>query len=413
MPGEKVMGLQVLKLYFFKKSAAWRHGLRMGMLVTMALISSLLWAADGADQSGDSTVGAAVIIDGATIFDDVIYDSSQQTPDSAAGDGSAPVMDEQTALEISQQLTRFEENLALLESEEGPYDGSLIEALLDMGRYYTQISQHQSAAEVFERALNITRISGGLLSPQQLPVLEELIDAHKAAGAWQLADDREHLSYYLNTRLHANGTQAYADAAVALGEWKMQALRGNLLGNSALGNIREVENLREVYRLALLSPEGSEMPDPRPQGQSDADPAMSKQTRFALLYGKALAEYNLAEYSLRTLPMNMGRSVERYISEYVCTDVVGANGQVARSCATVRRENPQYREMEMQRDLYRNRVKSAMVALEGSVDEMRSLLATEPALQAADGAPAQQRLDELMTLYSTVNRAFRRSDMLW
>lgn len=155
------------------------------------------------------------------------------------------------------------------------------------------------------------------------------------------------------------------------------------------------------------------MPDPRPPGQSDADPAMSKQTRFALLYGKALAEYNLAEYSLRTLPMNMGRSVERYISEYVCTDVVGANGQVARSCATVRRENPQYREMEMQRDLYRNRVKSAMVALEGSVDEMRTLLATEPALQAADGVPAQQRLDELMTLYSTVNRAFRRSDMLW
>ncbi|MDO8273552.1 MAG: hypothetical protein Q7U82_16780, partial [Gammaproteobacteria bacterium] len=116
----------------------------MSVLVTMALIGSPLWAADGADQPGDAAVGATVVIDGSTIFDDVIYDGSQQAPASAAGENSAPVMDEQTALEISQQLTRFEENLATLESEAGPYDVSLIEALLDMGRYYTQISQHQS-----------------------------------------------------------------------------------------------------------------------------------------------------------------------------------------------------------------------------------------------------------------------------
>lgn len=383
------------------------------MLVTMSLFGSPLRAADGADQPGDATLGAAVVIDGATIFDDVIYDGSQQAPPSAAAENNVPAVDEQTALEISQQLTRFEENLAALEGEAGPYDISLIEALLDMGRYYTQISQHQAAAEVFERALNITRISDSLLSPQQLPVLEELIEAHKAAGDWQLADDREHLAYYLNTRLHANGTQAYADAAVALGEWKMQALRGNLLGNSTPGNIREVENLREIYRLALVSPVDREMPEHSFPEQDLSEPAMSTQTRFVLLYGKALTEYNLAEYSLRTLPMHMQRPVERYISEYVCTDVVGANGQVSRSCATVRRENPQYREMEMQRDLYRNRIKSAMVALEGSLDEMHALLATEPALQAPDGIPAQQRVDELITLHNTVNRAFRRSDMLW
>lgn len=402
------MGLQVLELCYSKKSTAWRLGSGLVMLVTLAIIGSPLWAADGTDQSGDATVGAAVVIDGATIFDDVIYDGSQQPPASPAGENSAPAMDEQTALEISQQLTRFEENLAILESEAGPYDVSLIEALLDMGRYYSQISQHQSAAEVFERALNITRISNGLLSPQQLPVLEELIEAHKAAGAWQLADDREHLAYYLNTRLHAPGTQANADAAVALGEWKMQALRGNLLGNSALGNIREVENLREVYRLALASPVASEVPE-----QDLSEPTMSKQTRFALLYGKALTEYNLAEYSLRTLPFQLERPVERFISEYVCTDVVGANGQVSRSCATVRRENPQYREMEMQRDLYRERIRSAMAALEASVDEMHALLASDPALQAPDGVPAQQRLDELTTLQGTVNRAFRRSEILW
>lgn len=382
------MGLQVLELCFFKISTAWRHGLYVVTLVTTVMIASPSLAADGTDQSGDATVGAA-------------------------GDNSAPVVDEQTALDISQQLTRFEENLATLESAAGPYDVSLIEALLDMGRYYMQISQHQSAAEVFERALNITRISDGLLSPQQLPVLEKLIEAHKAAGAWQLADDREHLAYYLNSRLHAPGTQAYADAAVALGEWKMLALRGNLLGNSALGNIREVENLREIYRLALVSPVGSEMPKQNLPVQNLSEPAMSKQTLFALLYGKALTEYNLAEYSLRTLPMQMQRPVERYISEYVCTDVVGGNGQVSRSCATVRRENPLYREMEMQRDFYRNRIKSAMVALEDSVDEMHALLATDPALQAPDGIPAQQRLDELTTLHRTVNRAFRRSAILW
>ena len=348
------------------------------------------------DNPGGPSVGGAVIIDGATTFNDVIHDGSQ-VPPANGGDQAAPGVDEQTALEISQQLTRFEENLAALESESGPYDISLIEALLDMGHYFSQIGQHQSAAEVFERALNITRISDGLLSPQQLLVLEELISAHKSAGAWQLADDREHLAFYLNTRLHAAGTQDYADAAIALGEWKMQALRGNLLGNSALGNIREVENLREVYGVALMG----------------ADQSMSTQSRFALLYGKALTEYNLAEYSLRTLPNQMQRPVERFISEYICTDVVGPSGQVSRRCATVRRENPLYREMEMQRDQYRDRIRSALMALDASMGEMQLLLTANPTLQTNDGIPAQQRLDELTTLFATVNRAYRRIDLLW
>ncbi|MES3006935.1 MAG: tetratricopeptide repeat protein [Pseudomonadota bacterium] len=393
--------------------------------MALALGAIPLWAADGVatpDQTGGAAVGAAVVIDGATIFDDVIYDGSQPSP--AVDPAAAPVVDEQTALEISRQLTLFEENLAALESNAGPYDVSLIEALLDMGRYYTQIGQHQSAAAVFERALNITRISDGLLSPQQLPVLQELTAAHKAAGAWQEVDDREQLAYYLNTRLHAPGTQAYAEAVVALGDWKLQALRGNLLGDSSLSNIRQIEELYEIYGSALSRISGAEFGAPLAQvsragslpqdggAASTAEQAMSRQAHFSLLYGRALTEYYLADYSLRTLPFQIERPVERYISEYVCADVVNGDGQVVRSCATVRRENPQYREIEMQRDLYRSRIRSALQALDSSVDELHALLATEPSLQAADGVPAQQRVDELTTLSSDINRAYRRSDLL-
>jgi hypothetical protein len=53
------------------------------------------------------------------------------------------------------------------------------------------------------------------------------------------------------------------------------------------------------------------------------------------------------------------------------------------------------------------------MALDASMGEMQLLLTANPTLQTNDGFPAQQRLDELTTLFATVNRAYRRIDLLW
>lgn len=312
-------------------------------------------------------------------------------------------LDEETALEISRQIGLYQANMEALESEFGPYDSNLIEILKDMGRFSSDLGQFQAAAELFERALSITRISDGLYSPLQIEVLVQLISAYKAAGDWQAADDKEHLALHIETRLYEPGSQAYAKAVLAFGQWKLQAVRGNLLQRSALANMRDIEDLQYTYALALG--DGTALPE-------SAEP-MFPQTRFDLLYGKAYAEAQLADYFLRSVPLGLDRTVQRYVSEYVCRDVVTATGQVTQSCGTVRRENPRYREYEMQKQQYRERIQFAMTSTQRTIDELQALVDSTPNLQSMNDGAAAIRLEELRTLYANINRDYRRSVMRW
>lgn len=312
-------------------------------------------------------------------------------------------LDEQSALQISRQISLYQENMVALESEFGPYDQSLIEVLKDMGRFYLDLGQFQAAAELFERALSITRISDGLYSSSQIEVLVQLIKAYKAAGDWQAADDKEHLALHIETRLYEPGSQAYANAVLAFGQWKVQAVRGNLLQRSPLANMRDIEDLQYAYALALG--DGTALPE-------NTVPMLA-QTRFDLLYGKAFAEAQLADYFLRSVPMGLDRPVARYVSEYVCRDVVTATGQVTQSCGTVRRENPRYRDYEMQKQQYRDRIQFAVTLTQRTIEELQALVDSTPNLQTMNDGAAAARLEELRTLAANINRDYRRSVMRW
>lgn len=328
-------------------------------------------------------------------------DASLENPEQGA-DGMLE-LDEQTALKISRQISLYQESLQALESELGPYDPSLIEVLKDLGRYYLDLGQFQSAAALFERALSITRISNGLYSPSQIEVLVRLISAYKAAGDWQAADDKEHLALHIETRLYEPGSQAYADAVLAFAEWKLQAIRGNLLQRTALANMRDIEDLQSHYALAL--------------GYGDiltenAVP-LRAQTRFDLLYGKAYAEAQMADYALHSVPLGLDRPIARYISEYVCRDIVTSTGQVTQRCGTVRRENPRYREYEMQKQFYRDRIQYALTSVKQTIEELQALVDSTPYLQTMNNGAAAARLEELRTLQANINRDYRRSVMRW
>lgn len=319
-------------------------------------------------------------------------------------DSPAVVLDEATALEISRQLSLHQETLQAIESEFGPFHPSLIEALKDLGRYYMSIGQFQSAAEIYERALGLSRISDGLYSESQLPILQDLINAQKVAGQWAKADDKEHLALHIKTRLNKPGTQAYADAVLAFGDWKIQAVRGNLMQRSSLANLRDIDALPALYRQALGERRGDEAPPLL---------EISPQTQFDLLYGKAYAQAQLADYTLHNIPLGLGRPVERFVSEYVCRDIVNAAGQVGQSCGMVRRENPQYRDYEMQRQFYRDRIQTSVNDLQRSIEQMQALLVAETALQSTNSGAAAARVAELQAMQANLNRDYRRSVMRW
>jgi tetratricopeptide (TPR) repeat protein len=315
--------------------------------------------------------------------------------------------DETAVLEISRQITLFEDNIVVLESEQGPYDINLVEMLMGLGRYHNQLGQHQAAADAFERAFNITRIGYGLYSAQQLDALGALSMSYKAAAEWRKADDKEYLAFHLNARLYEQGSQAYADAVLSFAQWRMQAVRDNLLRQSPLANMRDIEELLALYRAALYVPDVAMGEHPL---MTDG---LSVVSRLEILYAKAQAEYRLADYALDSVPRGLDRPVDPYVTEYVCSDVVGADGQVSRRCGTVRRENPVYRQYEMQRRLHRDRVRMSMASMQATIQEFQSLAAQNPDLSFSDGRQLPPVSEELGAMQSALERSFRRSAVRW
>jgi hypothetical protein len=113
------------------------------------------------------------------------------------------------------------------------------------------------------------------------------------------------------------------------------------------------------------------------------------------------------------VPLGLDRPVERYVSEFVCRDVVGQNGQVAQQCGTVRRENPAYREWEMQRQMYSDRIRYAVSSLEQSVRAAQAILVDNPALLTGADAIPTTRMEDLLAMQQRVERDYRRSRMDW
>jgi hypothetical protein len=132
--------------------------------------------------------------------DDQPVDAANVATDVADGPAPDPEAEARRSREISAALEQFENSIATLEGEQGPFDPGLIEVLRDFARYQGELGQHAAAADLFERALAITRISHGLRSPEQVLVLQGLIDAHMAAGNWDLADDRADVDDERSTR---------------------------------------------------------------------------------------------------------------------------------------------------------------------------------------------------------------------
>jgi len=171
--------------------------------------------------------------------------------------------------------------------------------------------------------------------------------------------------------------------------------------------MRDIEALQALYT-EVLFPRAQ---DPAEGGQ--APRPLEGRERFELLHARAVTEFQLAQFAMRSTPLGLNRPVERYVSEFVCRDVVGQNGQVVQQCGTVRRENPAYREWEMQRQMYSDRIRYAVNSLDESVKAAQDVLAQNPALLSGDDAIPVTRMEDLLALQQRAQRDYRRSRMDW
>ena len=89
------------------------------------------------------------------------------------------------AAQAGESVTRYEDEVAALQSLYGASDPRLGEALLGLGLSYRDAGRHEDAAAAFKRGLHIIRMNDGLHSLVQLPYLEHLIEENSALGNWE------------------------------------------------------------------------------------------------------------------------------------------------------------------------------------------------------------------------------------
>jgi len=112
--------------------------------------------------------------------------------------------------------------IALLESEYGAYSPALPERLLSLGLALQQEGRHGEAASVFKRGTHLARVSSGLYSTEQLPLLESEIRSLHALADYRTVDERQRYLYRVQERALKDPGQRAA-ALLQQADWQRQA----------------------------------------------------------------------------------------------------------------------------------------------------------------------------------------------
>src|SRR5210317_354630 len=114
-----------------------------------------------------------------------IQETAEQSEDAtmpAESEAVIPLSPEQQekilqAMANREQYTQLINQLEL-EAGADAYRPALSQAYMDLGLTLQTLEQHDEAAEAFDKALQSVRISDGLNSPLQLPMLQELYNSN-------------------------------------------------------------------------------------------------------------------------------------------------------------------------------------------------------------------------------------------
>jgi len=109
---------------------------------------------------------------------------------------------QQVYLQRLQDIGSYEQALEELEYEGGAWSQEVAQELETLGTLLQEQGQYEQAIKVFDRAVHINRVNHGLFSPQQVPLVERVVDGHVALGQWRDADQQQQYAFYIQTRAY-------------------------------------------------------------------------------------------------------------------------------------------------------------------------------------------------------------------
>ena len=149
---------------------------------------------------------------------------------------------------VDKQLQLVED----LESQYGPYDIRLKEALKGLGFQLKKSGEFHAAGEAYQRALHVSRINEGLYNESQLSIVERLIEVDQQMARWEQVNDHYGYLEHLYKRLYQKDDPRLEQGLRKVVAWHFDASNFNLNG-------QRVEHLRKAHGLLKLRLEIAEL----------------------------------------------------------------------------------------------------------------------------------------------------------
>lgn len=125
--------------------------------------------------------------------------------------------------QVLASIQRYADRVLQLEVENGAYNSELVEELVGLGLAYANAGNHQQALDVFSRALHINRVNEGLQNTNQLPILEQIIQANSELQDNDALNNNFGYMLWVYSRNYPKDDMRLVPVYTRAANWNMQA----------------------------------------------------------------------------------------------------------------------------------------------------------------------------------------------
>ena len=129
--------------------------------------------------------------------------------------------EQQAYLQRLADIDGYEQLLEQVEYEGGAWSAQIAEELITLGTLLQAQGDYQKSTEVFDRAVLVNRVNFGLYSPEQIPLVERIVDNHLALGQWSEADKQQQYAFYVQVKAYGTRDPRMASVYEDLARWNI------------------------------------------------------------------------------------------------------------------------------------------------------------------------------------------------
>lgn len=125
--------------------------------------------------------------------------------------------------QLRRTIRQYKLHITEMEKKGGAYSDRIAEESIGLGRAYMELGEYKNALEAFTKSLHINRVNLGPDNPNQLPVLDLIIDANTALSDWKAVDENYDLLYWTGRRSFEDNDARLLNIVYRVARWHLNA----------------------------------------------------------------------------------------------------------------------------------------------------------------------------------------------